>query len=459
MSLGSLRLRLLAGAAAFVLAALALAAVGLTFLFERHVERWIDAELAGRLDQLIAGIDMGPDGHLAVVRPSTDPRFQRALSGRYWQVTVEPDGPILRSRSLWDFEIALPPEAAVDDIVHTHTLPGPDGQTLHLLQRRIELPARLGKRTARVAVAIDAAEVSTAVRRFAGALLPYLLVLAVLLTAAAWAQVTIGLRPLAAMRRKLAAIGSGDARRLGGDFPDEVLPLAHEVDALLEARERQVDKARARAADLAHGLKTPLQLLSGDAERLRAKGESELAAEIEDVAASMRRHVERELVRARSGALAVNTAANVASVAQRVVRVIERTPEGKRLTWTVDVPSSLTARIDPDDLTEAIANLTENAARHARSRVAIRARAEDDAVVVSVIDDGPGIPPGRAEEVLRRGGRLDSSGSAGLGLAIVADIAEACGAKLTVEAPERGCFISLRLPAARLATPHPRHPL
>ena len=193
------------------------------------------------------------------------------MSGLYWQVVVEPDGPILRSRSLWDFDIALPLQREVDDKVTSYDLPGPDSQTLHVLQRRIELPERLGRRTARVAVGIDDAELSAAVRRFAGALIPFLVVLAALLTAAAWGQVAIGLRPLAAMRRKLAAIGSGEARRLGIDFPDEVLPLAREIDTLLDARERQVEKARTRAADLAHGLKTPLQLLSSDAERLKAK--------------------------------------------------------------------------------------------------------------------------------------------------------------------------------------------
>ncbi len=385
------------------------------------------------------------------MRAPADPRFQRALSGLYWQVSVEPDGPVLRSRSLWDFEIALPAEREVDDKVHNYELPGPDKQTLHLCSGASSCRPRLGEHTARVAVAIDDAELSAAVSRFASALIPFLIVLGLLLTAAAWAQVTIGLRPLAAMRRKLTAIGSGEARRLGGGFPDEVLPLAREIDTLLDARERQVEKARARAADLAHGLKTPLQLLSSDAERLKAKGEDELAEEIEDIAGSMRRHVDRELARARSGANAANAAANVATVAGRVVRVIERTPQGKRVAWTVDVPAGLMARIDAEDLTEALGNLTENAARHAQGAVTVKARAEDGVVALAVIDDGPGIPPERAQEALRRGGRLDQSGSAGLGLAIVGDIADAWGASLSIEAPAHGCRIVLRIPGARFA--------
>ena len=445
MSLGSLRLRLLVGAAAFVLAALALSALGLTALFERHVTRWLDGELSNHLEQLIAGIDKGINGELRVARPPADPRFQNALSGLYWQVDVEPSGPVLRSRSLWDFEMALPAESSTDDDMHHYRLTGPGEQTLYVIQRRIELPTRLGGEAARVAVAIDEAYFGAAVRRFTGALLPFLGLLTLLLTAAAWAQVTIGLRPLATVRRKLAAIGSGDKRRLGNDFPDEVKPLAEEIDALLDERERQITKARDRAADLAHGLKTPLQVLSAEAERLNARGETEIANVIEEICTTMRRHVERELTRARSGANHGSAATEIATVAQRVVRVMERTPEGKRITWNVDMPPGIKARIDPEDLTEALGNLTENAARHARSAVTIRARPENGAVVISVLDDGPGIPPSRANEVLRRGGRLDASGSAGLGLAIVGDIADAWGGTLSVEVPERGCHISLRL--------------
>ena len=222
MSFGSLRLRLLLAAASFILAAIVLSGLSLTVLFERHVERWIDGELGTHLNQLIAGLDTGPDNALVVARSPADPRFEQPFSGLYWEVAVEPDGPVMRSRSLWDFEIALPPEETVDDEVRHHRVEGPSGQTLYLLQRRVELPARLGSKMVRAAVGLDTAEVRAAVWRFATALAPFLLLLGVLLTLAAWAQVAVGLKPLKAMRQKLEAIGHGERRRLGTGFPDEV---------------------------------------------------------------------------------------------------------------------------------------------------------------------------------------------------------------------------------------------
>ncbi len=69
MRRGSLRLRLLLAGAVSVIAALVLSALGLTLLFERHVERRVEAELAGQLGQIVAGLDRDSDGALGVSRP------------------------------------------------------------------------------------------------------------------------------------------------------------------------------------------------------------------------------------------------------------------------------------------------------------------------------------------------------------------------------------------------------
>ncbi len=447
MTRGSLRLRLLLAAALSVLAALALSAFGLTLLFERHVERRVDAELGVFLDQIVAGLDRAADGSLALTQELADPRFEEPLSGLYWQVRA--GDAVLASRSLWDATLVLPQDELPDKAVHRHLVPGPGKATLIVLERSVTLPGRLGGGILRAAVAVDAAETASATRAFAVDLLPYIGVLAVFLIAAAYAQVAVGLQPLAAVHRRLADIRGGRQRRLGQAFPDEIQPLAGEVDALLDARERQAEKARARAGDLAHGFKTPLQVLAGSVDRLRAKGEEDVAQEIALVADTMRRHVERELARARMAAAAPDATSAVGLVVERLIAVLRRTPAGSRLDWVVEIPAGTLARIDADDLAEALGNLIENAARHARRRVAIRAREKAGLIVVTVADDGGGIPPQRLDEVLRRGGRLDNLGSgAGLGLAIVQDVAEAWGGQLRLRNGAAGLEAEFGVPAA-----------
>jgi signal transduction histidine kinase len=448
MNGGSLRLRLFLGGALSIIAALALGALGLVLLFEKHVERRIESELGVYLDQIIANLDRDGDGALVVADVLADPRFDQPLSGLYWQ--VQAGDAALRSRSLWDGDLPLPSDELTDGVVHRHRIIGPAGAELLALERSVRLPVRLGNASVRAAVALDTREIAAATRAFAADLLPYLGVLAAVLIAAAYAQVTFGLSPLATIRKRLAGIREGNATRLGKAFPKEVQPLAAEVDALLEAREQEAERARSRAADLAHGLKTPLQVLAGDVARLRQKGEADIAAEIEQVATAMRRHVERELARARMKSGVSTARANVREVIDRVLAVVMRTPDGARLAWTVECPPQLLARIDADDLAEAIGNLVDNAARHARRAVRVEARAEDRRVKLLISDDGPGIPPERMSEVLARGGRLDESGTgAGLGLAIVQEIADAWAGRLELRPNGPGLQAELALDLVR----------
>lgn len=443
MSRGSLRLRLFFAGAVSIVVALALAAAGLTALFQRHVERRVVAELHTDLDQLVAGLGLAADNTLELTRPLADPRFDRPLSGLYWQ--IEEHDTLMRSRSLWDAELTLPKDDLATADVHEHRIVGPGGADLIVVERSVALPARLGGETVRVAVAVDAADVAAATRAFAADLLPYLGLVALLLVGAAWTQVAVGLRPLAAVRDRLAAIRSGQDSRLGADFPDEVRPLAAEVDLLLESQERQIARARARAADLAHGMKTPLQVLEGDVDRLKRKGENAIADAIAQTADAMRRHVERELARARIASGLRHAEANLREVIARLLAVIRRMPGAERLRWDTRIAPDLVARIDPDDLAELAGNLLENALRHAHSSVSVEARSDGAEILLAIADDGPGIPRERLAEALARGGQLDStSPGAGLGFPIVQDIANAWEAGFAVEHLDPGLRVVLR---------------
>jgi signal transduction histidine kinase len=452
VSRGSLRVRLLAAGAGSILIALALAGVGLTLLFERHVERRVIAELELNLRQLIGHLGRDAGGALQLERPLADPRFEQPLSGLYWQIVKQPSGPVLRSRSLWDEALDLPVDRLPAPEVHRHVIRGPDGAALLVVERSVDLPARAGGGAIRAIVAIDRAEIHAAGRAFAGELAPSLALLFAVLLAAAWVQVSVGLRPLDTIRRKLAAIRAGAAARMGEDFPDEVRPLAAEVDSLLAAQDTSLERARGHAADLAHGLKTPLTVLADDARQLRARGEVELADEISALADGMHRHVERALARARSGARARGGASQpVSPVAARVVEVMRRTPRGRDLHWRLDVPGDLRVGVDGQDLTEMLGNLADNAGKWARTEVRLSARRDDEAAAVVVEDDGPGVPEDELATVLTRGGRLDASKpGAGLGLAIVGDLVEAYGGSLSLgRSLLGGLRVELRLPGRR----------
>ena len=440
----SLRLRLALAGAVAVVAALGLTAAGLSALFATHVERRAEAELSAHLDQVLAGLAL-EEGALALARPPADPRFRRPYGGLYWQVRGE--AVLLRSRSLWDQALALPADALADGQVHVHDIPGPAGARLLALEQSVALPARLGGGAARAAVALDRAELEAARTAFTADMAPYLGLLALALIGAGWAQLAVGLRPLRDLGARIAALRAGRAARMGSDWPREVEPLAEELDALLAAREADIARARARAGDLAHGFRTPLQALMGEAGRLRARGETAAADGIEETATAMRAQVERALARARTAMQARHASADPAEVADRVVAVLRRTPEGARLDWRLDMPEGLAAAMAPEDLAEALGALAENAARHARSTVTVSARAEDGALCLAVRDDGPGVPPDRLEALTRRGARLDEGHAGiGLGLAIATEIAEAAGGSLDLGNADPGLSAALRLP-------------
>ena len=441
----SLRLRLALAGALAILLALGLAAFALSQLFAAHVERRAVAEMGVQLDQVVAGLERGPDG-LQPARPLADPRFVQPYGGLYWQ--IEEGGRIQRSRSLWDGALDLPPDSLRDGAVHVHRLRGPDGAPLLVLERFITLPGRLGEGVARVAVAMNADELSVAQRDFMSDLAPYLALLGAALMIAGWAQLFVGLRPLRRLSAQIAALRTGRAPRMGEDWPLELRPVAAEIDDLLTARAAETERARARAADLAHALKTPLQALMGEAARLRDDGAADRAEGIEDTARAMRRTVDRELARARTAARGIDAQADPALVAQRLIAVLRRTPDGAALDWHHAIPPALSVALHEADLAEAMGALMEHAARHARSRVSLSAQESDTRVHITIADDGPGIPEDQRAMLLRRHVRLDQAGT-GLGLSIASDIAEAAGGALTLGGDGPGLIARLTLPRAQ----------
>lgn len=429
MMRNSLRLRLFAGGLAAILVALVVAGVGLEILFERHVARTLADDLDVQAKQLLSGISLGPDGAPLIARQPVDPRFDDPLSGLYWQVDVAAGG-VLRSRSLWDATLALPRDELAPGETHLHETIGPANARVLVLERGAVLTASGRPVPVRVSVAVNLTRISAAGRSFGRDLAVALALLGLVLAGATAVQVVLGLRPLDALRDAIAAVGAGKARRLTPAAPSEVQPLVVELNALLAAQEEQMERSRAYAADLAHGLKTPLAALMADVEHLRERGEDAAASRIAAVGSAMSRHVDRELARARlRGARShgARPATEIEPLVRSIVDTLARTPQGQRIAFDMDIAAGMIVPIERSDLAEVLGNLLENAARHAHARVRITALPNAS---ITIDDDGRGIAPEDRTAVLRRGTRLDERGGAGLGLAIVLDILDAYGWRL-----------------------------
>lgn len=437
MILRSLRWRLLVGAAVAIFVALLLAWMLMMLLFERHLERRLASELEHDAVRIVAGLTVSPTGMISVEEPPSDARYQTPASGLYWQVSYR--GLLVRSPSLWDQALPLTPSAPNEDWA-TRLGGGPFQSRLVYLERRV-LPARADAPVL-VQIAQDAAALEVAGAEFGRELALFLTLLWLVLSGAAWLQVQLGLKPLSRLRGQLASLQGNPSARLGEDGGlSEVQPLIQAINALADVREEDLERARRRATDLAHRLKTPLAAASAQVRRAHEEGATRSAEGLENAVEAMRIVVEAELARTRIAAARVGPGieANVKAAVERLVAVLERTEAGEALVIDIEVPDALTVPLASEDLMEVLGAIAENAVRFARRRVIFDGKEDEAGVAITVDDDGRGISEEESEKVLVRGTRLDeSSQGQGLGLAIARELVDATEGSLALSRSSLG---------------------
>jgi signal transduction histidine kinase len=301
---------------------------------------------------------------------------------------------------------------------------------------------------------VDRAILDEATDRFGRSLAWALAALGLALIAAAWLQVRVGLSPLSRLREGIGALRRGGAEQVPGNYPSEVMPLVAEMNDLLASQAKSMEFARARAADLAHGLKTPLSVLTGVADRLRENGDAETAATIDELTGEMADRIDYQLrlSRLRMRSRAQHLSAPLDRAVERTVAVLKKTRDGERVDWRVEIAAGLVVDIDPHDLIELVGVLLENAAQWARATVHVRAAQAGDHAELVIADDGPGIGNARAETLGKRGQRLDEAKpGSGLGLAIAREIIALNDGTIAL-ADAGGLTVTVRLPLTQAPT-------
>jgi signal transduction histidine kinase len=246
-----------------------------------------------------------------------------------------------------------------------------------------------------------------------------------LLTAAAL-QIFVGLRPLFAVRKAVSALRQGQIKQINIKGPAEVRPLILEINSLMADNSAAVERARARASDLAHGMKTPLTILAQIGEALAGQKNKQHARQIGDQVSIIASRVDRQLALARTGTAASVTGIQMNEALQKLLKAA--TPlahhAGKEISY--EPHDAFFIRTDMTDFLEASGNVMDNAIRHSYKTIQMSAADLGKFVRVTIEDDGPGIAEADRTRVFERGIRLDESeGGSGLGFAISADILRA----------------------------------
>ncbi len=432
----SLTFRVLLLASLWAAVALIVIAVVISTLYRQSAEKSFRDLLRAQLYNVINSVSTDENTRLSGAPQLGDLRFFQPQSGWYW--IVEPIGGALATETLTSSSLGIGsiPIPDTDSIPFDtryerfYTTIDSFGNEVEVGETEVVLDDE--GRTARFRVVGNRDVLEADIDDFSGSL--YLALAgfgfgSLLLNAAA---ILIGLRPLDRARKALEKIRAGESEQLDGEFPREILPLASEVNALIDSNRRIVERARMQVGNLAHSLKTPIAVLLNEA-RLLAAPQGDL---VRTQAEAMQGQVQSYLNRARIAAQRESVLARTETlpVLERLVRVMRRLNVDKQFPLDVD-PPNLVLAMEQQDVEETVGNLLENAARYARTTVAIRAsvapaevRGSDDArkswIVIEVEDDGPGLEPGEIREAMKRGKRLDESKpGTGLGLSIVTEIA------------------------------------
>jgi signal transduction histidine kinase len=224
------------------------------------------------------------------------------------------------------------------------------------------------------------------------------------------------------------------------------------LDRLASAQARQ----RRFVSDAAHELRSPVASIRQHAEVARRFPErttpDALADTVLGEALRLQQLVDDQLVLVRADEAALALRRRAVDLDDLVLDEVRRL----RTTTSLDVDAAGVSAGpvdgDPDALSRIVRNLVDNAARHAAGRVALSLGEEDGRVVLTVDDDGPGIPEADRERVFERFVRLDDArardgGGSGLGLAIVRELAAAYGGDVAIgSSPLGGARLTVRLP-------------
>ncbi len=459
MKLNSLAFRLFATSAAWTLLVLPLAG----FIIYRLYSEDVRASFDQRLEKLVNSIAIDAltsGGNEPATPPNRyEPLFEEIHSGWYWQIRPldDPAARRLISPSLATAVLESPFDGKIEPDSSGQrwmTTKGPVGEPIRIVEIVDSIGHSDSAARYSVSVAGPVAWLESRYRNFLARLSTALTLAGLGLVMVTLFQVRFGLLPLRQIEQGLAAVRSGEAIDLAGELPVEIEPLQTEINALIQSNQDIVDRARTQVGNLAHALKTPLAVITNEADEVK----SPFASKVAEQAGLMREQINLYLDRARMAArVGVGRSTDVAETVEPLVRALERINRDRDIAIHVTMADDVKFQGEKQDLEEMLGNLLDNACKWAKKTVYLTitgpgprdGRTGARRMTATVEDDGPGLEAGERAKLGKRGLRLDETKpGSGLGLSIVTDLVQLYRGRFELDqSPRGGLLVRLDLPS------------
>ncbi|MCG8369543.1 MAG: ATP-binding protein [Proteobacteria bacterium] len=443
--MNSLSSRLLVSVSVLLLFFFGATIVVLDSAFTRAGEQSQRDILDGHLVGLLAAAEEG-DSHDLVLPPYRlrEPRFDRIGSGLYGELR-DGGGEILwRSDSALGLEI---PEGIFPELGNHLFLREAlaDGTPLLTLSLAVEWEFEDGVlKTYVFKVAESLDSYNAQIAKFRGQLFGWFAAVALTMLLAFSMLLRSLLKPLRRIEAEITEIEEGDRVSLSTTFPTELAGVARNMNLLIDSERARSDRYRYTLDNLAHSLKTPLAAMRALLNDRRRESFGERFNEQIDRMDEIVRYQLRKPAASAADKL-VLTPVPVEQEIDRLIGGLRKVYRDKRPEFDVRIEKGMQFRGDTGDFLELAGNLLDNACKWCERSVRIGivpsagARASASGMVLTVSDDGPGIPEDAASALLQRGMRLDESTPGhGIGLAVVNDIARSYGGRLKIGRSDLG---------------------
>ncbi len=431
----SLSFRLLVAEGLVLAAFFVLVAVVLEQGFRETAEQALQERLQIQIYSLLSSAEMNNAGEIKMPVGLHEPRFENPGSGLYGFIQNPKKKLIWRSPSAIGLDAISPPQLSPGKSAFLF-----DKHDRYVLHYDVLWQNAGGVEHEYIfTVAEDARFVSSQVEQLEKILRFWLLVAGVVLVSIQFVVLRWGLKPLRSIVKDLEAIEKGRKTHLDGNYATELQGLAGNLNAFISIERAHLERYRNNLADLAHSLKTPLAILRGCVESVNPV-ESFYANKdtVQEQISRMDEIVEYQLQRAAAkGENKTIKTVNVSVIIKKICSSLSKVYVDKGIIFDIAVPDNCLIYCEEGDLYEIIGNLLDNACKWCNHTVKVsissnqRKARRNFSVLLQIEDDGPGIPVGKFNEILKRGVRADENiHGHGIGMTIVNELIGLLGGKL-----------------------------